>query len=166
MSVRQRSTVAESSALLKATLRKAFLATKFSVRLSRGTGYGNCYVSWSDGPTARRVDAILADFEGKGFDGSTDSSYYKHAIMPNGERSALGLILRERTISAPFARKLAQAVSAYWGGEDMQPPEIISTGRYWSILDGQNGNSRERTGRDWQELIYRAGNDRLTVTHA
>ena len=54
----------ESAKMLKAALHKAFPACRFSVRLSRGTGYGCAHVNWTDGPTVARVEPILRAYEG------------------------------------------------------------------------------------------------------
>lgn len=90
---------AETSKLLKRELAKRFPATRFSVRLSRGTGWGNCHVSWTDGPTVKLVREVTRPFEGEGFDGSTDSTYHIDAKLSDGRQSGLSLILEERSIS-------------------------------------------------------------------
>jgi hypothetical protein len=60
---------------MKADLRREFPRVKFSVRRSRGTGYGFVYVGWTDGPRAADVRDVVAQYEGEGFDGMTDSSF-------------------------------------------------------------------------------------------
>ena len=101
-------TVPESSRLLKRTLTEAFPGTKFRIRLSRGTGYGNCYVDWTDGPLTREVEAITAGFSGKGFDAMTDCSTYNTTrIMFDTKRKEwvrpwLGLILEWRATTKPL----------------------------------------------------------------
>ncbi len=93
----------ESARLLKKDLRAAFPGIKFSCRGSRGTGYGNLSVSWTDGPTSDEVDAVVSRYEGKGFDGMDDSTYYmKKTLVVEGEKvlSGLGIIGTSRDISA------------------------------------------------------------------
>jgi len=94
-----RLSAADSSKLLKRALRAAFKGIKFSVRLSTGTGYGNVHVSWTEGPTGDEVRAISEPFRGEGFDGMTDSTTYRDAIVEiDGQphRSGLGLVLLHR----------------------------------------------------------------------
>ena len=72
--------VKETAAALRTALRGAHPGTKFSVRISRGTGYGWLDVSWTDGPTADQVRPILRAHEGRRFDGTDDS--YKSVEKP------------------------------------------------------------------------------------
>lgn len=90
---------AQSSRLLKKALRAAFPATKFQVRLSSGTAYGNVHVSWTDGPTGDEVRTVSEVFRSEGFDGMTDSATHRHtSIELDGEtyQSGLGLVLLHR----------------------------------------------------------------------
>lgn len=68
-------TLDDSLKQLRAELRREFPGVTFSIRRSRGTGYGYVYLSWTDGPTGAAVRAISAMYEGAGFDGMTDSSF-------------------------------------------------------------------------------------------
>ncbi len=68
--------VKEVAQIIRYTLKQAFPATKFSVRLSRYSMGYSIDVHWTDGPTGSQVTPILDRFESKGFDGMTDSSYY------------------------------------------------------------------------------------------
>ena len=87
-------TPAVSSRQLKKELETAFPGVKFSVRLSRGTGYGTAYVRWTDGPTADAVEVVTARFQTETFDGMTDSMVHLKTAAP----SALGMILVTRDI--------------------------------------------------------------------
>lgn len=94
---------AESSRLLKRMLTKAFPGTTFRVKLSSGTGYGNLYVMWTDGPSCTEVATITSGFEGQGFDGWTDMTYsLRTRIMYDPQRKQwvrprLRMILDYRT---------------------------------------------------------------------
>lgn len=98
-------TCADSSRLLKRVLTNTFRGTKFRIRMSRGTGYGNCYVCWTDGPTVAEVEAITAGFSGKGFDGMTDCTTYNRTRIQFDDKRGqwvrpwLGLILECRSRS-------------------------------------------------------------------
>ena len=91
----------ESSKLLKATLREAFPGTRFSVKLSRGTSYGNVEVFWT-GPSIENVEEVTSVFQGRGFDGTDDSTTFLDTalMLDSGEvvKSGLGMVMlyRER----------------------------------------------------------------------
>lgn len=98
----------EGAKLLKQTLTKLFPDTKFSVVMSRGTGYGSADVSWVDGASYELVDVIVRHFKGKGFDGSDDSSYYLNSINSEGKviSYGLGYIGTSRGYTKSFLEKL------------------------------------------------------------
>ncbi len=73
--------------MLRKALRAAYPETRFSVRMSRGTGYGTLHVSWSGGPSEKDVHPILAHFEGASFNPMTDSTVYKGAVWDDDLRS-------------------------------------------------------------------------------
>lgn len=149
----------ESAKILKAMLRKTFPATKFSVRLSRGTGYGNCHVTWTDGPTVARVEQVTDLFEGKGFDGMTDSTYYKHKLLLDGRESGIGLLLTGREISINFARRLAAAIARFYG---LTTPEI-SEDKYGHWVVEDRSSNVANTHESWPTLIWRAAHNRASV---
>jgi hypothetical protein len=60
---------AETAKLIRQALKAAFPGTRISVRLSRGNA---TYVSWTDGPTLRDVQAITHEFESQTFNSSED----------------------------------------------------------------------------------------------
>lgn len=151
----------DSAKLLRATLRDRFPATTFSVRIGRGTAYGNCYIHWTDGPSVDLVQTVTAQFEGHGFDGMTDSTIVKKAIMPDGRRSGLGLILEERTISKTFAERIAEALNRKFGldiqviGRDGFRDGWYVAKPYEAVAMFSNGGNTYQ-----QDLIWRASSDR------
>lgn len=149
---------AETSRILRRALRKRFPSTRFHVRLSRGTGYGNCSIRWTDGPSSKLVREVTRPFEGSGFDGMTDSSYHIENPMADGRQTGLSLISEHRSISVGFARKLANAVANFYG---VDVPEVKENGsEYWEIADLATVAS---TGESWYTLIHRASLDRESV---
>lgn len=151
----EQATPADSAKVLKQTLRAAFPAVRFSVRLSRGTGYGNYHVSWTDGPTTRCVERITHTFQGEDFDGMQDLQYATPKVLPDGRESGIGLILCERRISTTFARRLAAQVAAFYGVAEPTITERVSG--YWQI----EGDTFVADTRDyWSTMIYRASHDR------
>jgi hypothetical protein len=158
-----RASAPESAKALKAALRAAFPATTFSVRLSRGTGYGMCGVTWTDGPSVKLVEAVVAPFVGEGFDGMTDGSYGIDGRLPDGHRTGLRLINTGRLLSARFVRRLVQAIAEYWGGVEVIPDVIEHAGGSWSLTNGWS-SPRPGIGQAWYDLIHRAAQDRQSVT--
>lgn len=73
----------ETAKIIRKALKTTFPATKFSVTTRRGTGSIN--VSWTDGPTRDRVEAIACQYQGGGFDGMIDLQYNISGWMLNGE---------------------------------------------------------------------------------
>lgn len=71
-------TVKETAAALRKALRETFPGTKFSVRMSPGTGHGWLHVTYTDGPTTEAVRAVTDQFESSRFDGM-DDAYHQTA---------------------------------------------------------------------------------------
>jgi hypothetical protein len=97
-SMKKRLTPQESAKRLRSRLKKSFPGVKFSVRLSRGTAYGNVSVRWSEGPPFYEdVAKVALPYEGKSFDAMTDST--SHHERPIGTEdgtvllSGLGYVL-------------------------------------------------------------------------
>jgi len=83
----------DSAKALVKVLRKAFPGVKFARRMSRGTGYGTLNLSWVDGPTASEVDEIAGAWQGKSFDGMTDSTNYhrREVTLADGTVAVSGI---------------------------------------------------------------------------
>ena len=105
--------VNETSKLIKRTLTTAFPDVKFSVRLDKYSMGCSIDASWTDGPTDAQVKAILDRFDGQGFDGMTDSTYYCGERMFKGERVDFhsGYVRGNRSYSAEFMRTVAARVT-------------------------------------------------------
>lgn len=71
----------EEAAMIRAALKKRFPATKFSVRMKTFSMGSSVDVEWTDGPTVKRVQEITGPYEGKGFDGMTDSTTYRKSWL-------------------------------------------------------------------------------------
>jgi len=77
---------AETSKFVRVALKKVFPNQKFSVRSSNYSGGSSIDVSWTDGVAQDKVDEVIKQFEGAGFDGHIDLKYHiDHWILPNGE---------------------------------------------------------------------------------
>ena len=70
--------------LIRAALKRHFPGVKFSVRSEQYA----VNVSWTDGPTAAAVRAVVGVFASRDFDGSIDlTSYLSHWLFPDGSVS-------------------------------------------------------------------------------
>lgn len=67
--------VADVAKLLRKRLRADFPGIKFSVRAQRSSMWCSLNVSWTDGPTERRVRESVTPFRGGRFEGLTDCAY-------------------------------------------------------------------------------------------
>lgn len=75
---------ADIAGMVRKTLKGAFPETKFSVRSSSCS----VYVRWEDGPTQKEVDAVVDQYETRGFDGSIDMGHsYSLWLYPDGTAS-------------------------------------------------------------------------------
>lgn len=109
--------VNETSRIIKRTLTTAFPDVKFSVRLSKYSGGCSIDASWTDGPTDKQVKAIMDRFNGKGFDGMTDCSFYCGERMYYGEKVDFhsGYVRGGRKHSPEFMRLIAARVAKECG---------------------------------------------------
>lgn len=81
-------TQADFATLIRAALKTAFPATRFSVTSSTYAGGCSVDVRWEDGPAVRQVDAIVGQYQAKGFDGSIDMAYSATLwLAPDGTAS-------------------------------------------------------------------------------
>ena len=117
----------ETAKMIRETLKVAFPKTKFSVRSKSYSGGCSIHAGWTDGPTEDQVSTILNRFEGRGFDGMTDSSFYC------GERTYKGknvefcgaYINGGRDISVAVVKAVADRVAYDCG---VSTPEINERG--------------------------------------
>lgn len=78
-------TAAQTAALLRAALKRAFPGVRFSVRSKVYSGGASIDVSWTGGPDRKDVDAIARTFAGSDFDGMIDLKYGKQSwLLPDG----------------------------------------------------------------------------------
>lgn len=101
--------VKQTAAAMRKALAAAFLGVKFSVRMSRGTGYGWLDVSWQDGPTVPPVKAVVRRFESERWSGM-DDSYHQVSQTGPVRYSCCGVITR-RTMSAEGMDQLAALIN-------------------------------------------------------
>lgn len=148
----------EVTAMIRAELKAAFPAVKFSVRKTHA---GAVAVNYTDGPTVARVKAIAGRYEGKGFDGMTDSTTYADAFqLATGEWvRTYCYVFVNRSMSAAFTARVVAAVSKRYG---LTAPAIDARGNLAPTVE-QDQAARGVAGCWWSELVYRAAGDRSSV---
>ncbi len=76
---------ADTAKLVRAKLKQAFPAIKFSVRSDSYAGGASIRVSWTDGPTEDEFDRVVGIFAGRAFDGMIDLATSNYAwMLPDG----------------------------------------------------------------------------------
>jgi len=73
--------VKETAAAIRKALRARWPGVKFSLTMSRGTGYGWMSLSWTDGPLTAEVNALTNGFRSSYFDGMDDSTHQIPATL-------------------------------------------------------------------------------------
>ncbi len=72
----------DCAVMIRADLKRHFPSTKFSVRSKSYSGGSSITVSWTDGPTAKQVEAIAQRRKGADFDGMQDlKTYHKDLLL-------------------------------------------------------------------------------------
>lgn len=149
-------TVTETGTEIRRALRAAFPGVKFSLRGSRGTGYGWFNLSWTDGPTTSAVDAVTNGFRSSYFDGMDDSTHTIPATMyadPDGvireHRYSCHGVNGERAYSESAQLWAREYVDAH-GGPDGFTPNYPGGGydvAVWRVFQGV-----DLCGIDWATL--------------
>ena len=121
---------AETAKRLRKALHTAFPAVKFTVRSDTYSGGASIDVKWTDGPTAKQVQAISQRFEGATLDAITG---YKHpqTHIVDGQVIQYGanFIFPQRSLSVAFLTRVAQAYCRRYHCP-MPPIREHSTGAY------------------------------------
>lgn len=95
----------EQAKMIRNALKVAFPGFKFdSIRVSRGSAID---ISWTDGPTAKDVDAIVQPFSGGYFDGMED---YRGSYVKSFQGKQIGFladfIFTRREVSKEFVAEV------------------------------------------------------------
>lgn len=152
--------VKEGALLLRQELKRTFPSTNFRVTLSRYSGGSSIRVAWVDGPCVWQVDLIADKYEGRGFDGSTDSSYFKKNVITraNGTKALApwSFVSTNRTMSPALRSKILSLLTKKgfsWAKDVEVRPSGSDGGSYFHVpfeitrnrKDGFDSNSIERT---------------------
>lgn len=112
---------AETGKLIRAALKRAFPSVTFAVRTEASRGGGAARVQWTDGPTAKQVHALLAQYEGASFDGMIDLETAVYQTV-DGQRTHYGtsyIFTRRVTTRALVDACLDEACAVY--GQEKRP---------------------------------------------
>lgn len=71
----------ETANEIRAALKAAFPGVKFGVRTSKYSGGSSIRVTYERGPASDKVSRIADRFQGRDFDGMTDSSSYRGSML-------------------------------------------------------------------------------------
>lgn len=102
---------ADVAKLARKALAQTFPATVFRVRISRYSMGSSIDVSWTDGPSRKRVEEEVGWYRGSTFDGRDDSTHYHDSTL-NGEAVHFGntSISCQRDYSSRFVARVAEGL--------------------------------------------------------
>lgn len=148
-------TAVETGKEIRRALRAAFPGVKFSLRGSRGTGYGWFSLSWTDGPTTSQADEVTNGFRSSYFDGMDDSTHQipatmyadadgvirEHRYHCNGVNTSRGFSPEATTWALSYIEAhggVETFCGDYWPSEDIAVRRVLSgidmTGVDWSAV--------------------------------
>jgi hypothetical protein len=120
---------------IRIELKKSFPSVKFGVKTSRYSMGNSITVSWTDGPTAGQVNAIIKQYEAGDFDGMTDCYNYREDHAWTDAFGDSKYISSSRELSDELVQK---ALDYLWEKYCIQAEKITQadfrSGKGYSIL--------------------------------
>jgi hypothetical protein len=130
--------VTETAKLVRAQLKQAFPGQKFKVKSDRYAGGSSIRVDWTDGPTMKEVDAVVAVFAGSRFDPMIDlKTYNRHWLNPDG------------TVSIAHSGGQGSTNPDYFGDAPTPNSELVSLG-------GDHILTQRQTSPEWRSQVFAA----------
>lgn len=167
--------ITEVAKLVRQALRESFPAMKFSVRCSKYSGGSSMRIHWTDGPTARQVEAIANTFEGSYFDGMIDYKGSIYHTLDGEPVNFLGdFIFCNRHHSDQLTKRAIQGLIAkYRANFEAEAPELLdksleeladlfSRGELWNTVLFNGAAPRDSV----QTLIHEARGKRCAAEFA
>lgn len=148
---------AETAKHVRAALKARFPAHKFSVRISRYSMGSSVRVHWTDGPTVGLVESVIDRFQGKGYDGTDDSSYCIVSELDGQPVIFGGSLSCSRSRSAAFLARVYAEVCQRFGFTPLAG--AIKSGTYASVEDPRHLNGWSGDG--LAEWVYRFSENRV-----
>jgi hypothetical protein len=137
---------------IRIELANAFPRTKFSVTSKSYSMGDSVSVNWTDGPTTKKVDAIVNKYVAGSFDGMTDSYTYHSGDRRHG--TAKYIHTNRHQSDTAVAKAIEELKTEHPNPKDPAP----------SLEEFKNGEARNTTPIDntngshhwsWQSIIYR-----------
>ncbi len=145
----------ELAKLIRAEVKQRWPATRFSVRSKSYSGGSSVHVSWKDGPTGGLVEAYLKKYEGVGFNGMDDSTYYCPVVIDGQQYRASSWVSVSRKSSRRAVERAYSEVCDFWGLEPLEDA-IRGDGSYpWAEDNRVGGNSAHTIGQDVTAVLGR-----------
>lgn len=174
----------ETAAHIRRILKAAFPATKFSVITERGSMVSSVRIGYTDGPTVKRVEALVNGFEAGSFDGMTDSYNYDRdcAVMIDGVayRPGCRYVFVNRELSPRAVLLAMSAVMNYgwaWASPELEakahallenlkanPTQEAVNALHrdgWNLYPGDSGNWQQ--GRNLTQYVMMVAADRTDL---
>jgi hypothetical protein len=134
-----------TAAVIRKQLKAMFPATTFSVVTERGSMVSSVRVKWTDGPTEKRVNAIVSAFEMGSFNGMTDGYDYNtgadRLLIVDGQtyRTGVRYVSTRREMSDKHWAQVAALVARFYGvdapsRQDAPRVQVPAAGEYFSTL--------------------------------
>lgn len=122
---------------MRTELKRAFPGIKFSVTGSSFAGGCSIHVKWTDGPTAKQVDAIIDKYQYGHFDGMTDYYDYNDSVFCEVFGSTKYTSSSRQYSDEFIARGIAKIVEEFGGCEPITVAEYRQGGaHYWKHSGG------------------------------
>lgn len=149
----------EAAAMIRKDLKAAFPDAKFSVRTKKYSGGSSIDIDWTDGPTGAAVEAIAKRYNGRHFDGMTDSTSYSDVHASDGNVYSAGcFVFCHHSHSVAAMQAALEAEQAYWGGEEGEAMKAATVVEGWKgsgyvHTAGMNGRMADFVQRSVRERL-------------
>jgi len=156
-------TAAQVAAMIRADLKAAFPAVKFSVRCSNYAGGSSVSVGWRDGPTVNAVESVYAYLDAQGFDGMQDIATNAGPFRAKDGRLCRchSYISATRSHSPVFILDAITRTAAREGWTPDQTPRLGVSDYDGSGYVGRPVQAVQDYGCRWQEqIVYASLQDR------
>lgn len=130
-------TTAETAKILRASIRKKFPGTDFSVISKRYSGGSNITVYWKDGASGREVTDFVKQFEGSSFCGMEDLKTRQSSTW-NGEPVQWGTdyVFCSRDYSKEMLQLFSDKVAKKYGVQPLQVVQDSPDGSPYFLMEG------------------------------
>jgi len=144
---------------IRGQLKRAFPGQKFSVRSKSFAGGSSVDIEWTDGPLTEQVNKVIGRWERRGFDGMTDSTFYRDPVEWQGELVMTHcFVMCQRSWSLEYTRQRYEATLKKWGLTNAyEEKSYISSGvehRYLMATPELDQESKRKGSRWFDSLAH------------